>query len=264
MSILAIMLGLVWTTSPYIYNGHTGCKECHSLHYEAEGACIDCHRGNPGTNRVEVAHHLLIAGKYAYFTLQESSVVKDGYRLIMELGCRRCHRAGERGNSLASNLDRVLPEKRPEELAAAIKAPVMFMPNFYLPEPYIIKLVNAILDSAFGTEQEFYDNSLVVHFDIDKETGKNPFVIHCGSCHRVLTKQLGGIGRGDIGPNLSGLLTEFYPQNYKDTKSWNSEGLKKWLNNPRGLRDNTIMTPVKLTENEYLLLLRIFQDRAEN
>ena len=45
---------------------------------------------------------------------------------------------------------------------------------------------------------------------------------HCGSCHRMLTQQLGGLGQGDIGPNLSGIFSEFYFKNFKDGKSWNS------------------------------------------
>ena len=71
----------------------------------------------------------------------------------------------------------------------------------------------------------------VVHFDQNGETGRDVFSIKCGPCHRVLTERWGGLGRGDAGPNLSGLLTSFYPKSFKTDGEWNAERLRRWLEN---------------------------------
>jgi len=74
----------------------------------------------------------------------------------------------------------------------------------------------------------------------------------------VLTQQYGGLGQGDIGPNLSGILSQFYFKNFKDGKSWDVNRLEQWLKNPRDVRTNARMLPINLTEDELKNLTNIF------
>ena len=159
---------------------------------------------------MQIAHHRLVPGEYACFTLPESPVVETGHRLINTSGCRRCHQTAHKGNVLASDLDGVLLKVQPENLANAIKYPVTFMPDFYFQELDVTRLVNAILDSSAVYASKSGALSQIIHFEEDKEDSDNVFSRNCGACHRILTQRLGGIGRGDIGPNLSGIFSDFY------------------------------------------------------
>jgi cytochrome c2 len=250
-------MGLIWTTGPYYYKGHKGCVECHAPHFETDGTCVDCHRGDPRTLRMHIAHYRLIQGKYACFTLPEDSVTRDGWRLIDTSGCRRCHKTDRQGNRLASDLDASLDKTLPEGLAHAIIYPAVFMPDFYFNEPETLKLVNAILGSSAVWGSDSGESPKVIYFEKSKEDGNNTFNKHCGSCHRVLTQQFGGFGHGDIGPNLSGILSRFYFKNFKDGKSWDVNRLEQWLKNPRNIRINAQMLPIKLTKDELKNLIHI-------
>ncbi len=183
-------------------------------------------------------------------------MVKLGRALVKTSGCRRCHVIGVKGNRLATNLDRVLGSARPHKLFDAIKTPVLFMPNFCFKEMHIIELVNAIL--AARTEPEDGEIPLVIHFENENKPKENAFVKYCGYCHKALTARFGGLGEGDIGPNLSGLFSEYYPNTYDDKEQWSPKSLKKWLENPRKVRKNAQMAPVKLTSDEFSGLLEIF------
>jgi cytochrome c2 len=202
----------------------------------------------------------LIYGKYAQFRLPQSPVVKNGRRMIGDFACRRCHRIGGNGNGLAANLDSILPDVQPQELTDAIKVPAASMPDFYFTEAQITKLVNAVLYHASGVESELAEVPLVVHFENNNENLENIFSESCSDCHRVLTRKFGGLGRGDIGPNLSGLMTEFYPQNYEIEESWTASVLKKWLRNPREIRVNARMNTVQLSDDEFADLVSLFQN----
>lgn len=258
VSILTLLLGLLWSTGPYFYIGHKGCSECHIPHFETDGACGDCHRGDPRSRRINIAHYRLIRGEFACFTLPEDSVVKDGHRLIDTSGCRRCHKTGRQGNRLASDLDASLDKMPPEALALAIKNPAIFMPNFYFQETDITSMVNAILDASAVFASTSNEDVRMIHFEENIIDHDNTFNTHCGSCHRVLTQQLGGLGQSDIGPNLSGIFSRFYFKNFKDDKSWNPNRLKQWLKNPRDVRTNAQMLPINLTEEELRHLTNIF------
>jgi len=251
-------MGLIWATGPYFYKGHKGCVECHAPHFETDGTCVDCHRGDPRTLRIHIAHYRLIQGKYACFTLPEDSVTRDGWRLIDTSGCRRCHKTGNQGNRLASDLDASLDKTLPEDLAHAIIYPAVFMPDFYFNESDIVKLVNAILGSSALRGTDSGESPKVIYFEKSKEDGNNTFNKHCGSCHQVLTQQLGGLGHGDIGPNLSGIFSRFYFKNFRDGKSWDVNRLEQWLKNPRDIRTNAQMLPINLTEDELRHLTNIF------
>lgn len=184
-------------------------------------------------------------------------MVKRGGKLVEASGCRRCHVIGAKGNRLATNLDRVLGAARPQRLFNAIKTPVLLMPDFCFKEKHIIELVNAILAEAARTEPEAGEIPLLVHFEDKKQAQESVFGKHCGSCHRALTTRLGGLGKGDIGPNLSGLFLEYYPKTHGDKEKWSSEPLKKWLENPRQVRRNAQMAPVELTSDAFSCLLQI-------
>jgi len=206
---------------------------------------------------MNITHYRLIEGKYACFTLPENSDVKEGRRMIDASGCRRCHKTGNQGNRLAADLDASLDKTLPEDLAQAIISPAIFMPDFYFNAPDVVKLVNAILGSSAVWGPESGETPKIIYFEKNKEDRNNTFNKYCGSCHRVLTQQFGGLGHGDIGPNLSGIFSRFYFKNFKDGKSWDANRLKQWLNDPRDIRGNAQMLPVRLTEDELGQLIHI-------
>jgi cytochrome c2 len=80
----------------------------------------------------------------------------------------------------------------------------------------------------------------------------------------VLTSRFGGLGNSAIGPNLSGLLTEYYPPTYKEKERWTVDALGKWLKNPREIRKLTQMPPQKLSVKKFKRLLKEVWDFAEN
>ena len=254
---MTILAGIFFLQSVIAHAGVSSCLKCHEPHYEEKGACVGCHRGNPRTDRISIAHHDLIPAKYADFTMEDSSVVKRGLTLVKTSGCRRCHLIGAKGNRLATHLDRIFAAARPQELFDAINTPVHFMPDFCFKETHIIELVNAILAGAARTEPEAGEIPLVIHFEDKKQAEESVFVKHCSSCHRALTTRFGGLGKGDIGPNLSGLFSEYYPKTHCDKEQWSSKPLKKWLENPRQISKNAQMAPVKLTPDEFCRLLEI-------
>ena len=254
---MTVLCGICFLHSVIALAGGSGCLKCHDSHYEGKKTCVGCHRGNPRTDRVSIAHHDLIPAKYADFTMEDSQMVKRGGQLVETSGCRRCHVIGTKGNRLATNLDRVLGAASPQELFDAIKTPVLFMPGFCFKEKHIIEIVNAILAEAARTEPEAGEIPIVIHFEDKKQAEESVFGRHCGSCHRALTTRFGGLGKGDIGPNLSGLFLEYYPKTHCDKEQWSSKPLKKWLENPRQVRRNAQMPPVELTSDEFSHLLEI-------
>jgi cytochrome c2 len=63
--------------------------------------------------------------------------------------------------------------------------------------------------------------------------------------------------RGTVGPNLSGLFSEFYPATAAGQKRWDPQALEKWLKNPRQSLPATQMRPVPLKKEEFDLLLQM-------
>lgn len=226
----------------------SGCLRCHPVHYADKGSCTFCHGGNDRTGRKRVAHDRLIAGRYAWYRIPSSPTVEQGKKLLDAFACRRCHTVGKRGNRLAGNLDTVPLARLPEEMAQSIRQPVQQMPDFKLPEDTVSRLVTAILaGTAVPTADE---PPVVVHFSHAPKK-EDVFEKKCGGCHRILTSSKGGIGSGQIGPNLSGLLTEFYPRTFRDGSRWTTAHLKEWVGNPRKVRNITTMQPVTLTDREW-------------
>jgi cytochrome c2 len=227
------------------------CLACHPAHYAGRGVCTACHRGNPASDRKNIAHLLLIAGRYAAFTLGDSPSLRAGERLIDQFACRRCHVIGGRGNRLSVNLDQSMARKTPEALTASILQPVQNMPDFHMERPRAVLLVNALLAAADRQATSSGDQRQVVHFDRTGTAGKDVFSRKCGPCHRALTARLGGVGQGDAGPNLSGLLSPHYPETFRDKGRWTERDLATWLKNPRRIRSGSRMQPVILTEPEF-------------
>jgi len=147
----------------------------------------------------------------------------------------------------------------------SIRVPVLFMPNFHASDVQIADLVNAILVRVKFAKSPTGETALAVHFQDVKNIRKNVFAGQCGKCHKILSERVGGLGGGYIGPNLSGLFSEFYPRTYRDAESWNPDRLKKWLENPRDIKINAMMPPVRLAPEEFEQLLGIIQlDQASS
>ncbi|MHB8122071.1 MAG: selenite/tellurite reduction operon c-type cytochrome lipoprotein ExtS [Desulfuromonadaceae bacterium] len=225
------------------------CLSCHPVHYAERGLCTGCHLGNPGSARKNIAHAGLREGKYARFTLGDGVYLKKGQQLLDQLACRRCHVSSGRGNRLAVNLDRSVVRKTAGETALSVQRPVTSMPDFALHESQITAVVNVVLAGSVGRETAVAE-PVRVHFNNSGKNGADIFSRKCGSCHRMLGERLGAVGNGAIGPNLSGLLSEYYPATFRDGEVWNASRLSSWLKNPRTIKPWARMVPVTLTPAE--------------
>ena len=223
------------------------CLACHPSHHTERGGCADCHRGDERTDRKNIAHRDLIPAAYSFFTLPDSPVVRRGAKRIEAFSCRRCHALLGEGNALAANLDDMLAVSPPRKIHDSIRTPAVAMPDFGFEETEIRDIVNAIL--AAGARKKGTRGAeipVVVHFE-DADNGKDLlFSRVCGPCHRILSGTGGGLGRGAIGPNLSGLLTRHYPKTFAGRGTWTPDNLKRWLTNPRSVKPAALMPPVPL------------------
>jgi cytochrome c2 len=221
------------------------CVSCHAPHYVREGSCRDCHRGQPGTGRTEIAHAGLLTGAAAAHRLPESRAVRAGRELVDALACRRCHTIAGEGNTLATNLDRVVWKRQQKELVASITQPVAGMPRFGLGEAQAETLVAFLLR---GGDPNRPQDAYRVHFE-DEAPATTIFEKSCGGCHRALTSR-GPLGAGDAGPNLSGLFSAYHPRTAPVDVAWTPKLLAEWLRNPRAARAQTTMPPVELADDE--------------
>jgi len=234
------------------------CLTCHPVHYADKGLCSDCHRGNPSSDRKNIAHQRLIAGRFARFTLGNVAEVEQGKRLLEQFGCRRCHESGGRGNRLATSLDSLMELKPIDEIVLSLRDPARGMPDFSLNDDQIIALVNALFSSSKKNPGRGEERPLAVHFDAGLKERQDVFSRNCGSCHRLLTQKQGLLGSGQVGPNLSGLLSEFYPPSFGNKKRWTHDELRHWLKNPRRIRPITLMRPVLLDKKQLAELDALF------
>ena len=225
------------------------CLSCHSNHYAGRGTCSDCHRGNPASERKNIAHAGLRAGKFVRFTLGDVAQQRAGERLLAQLACRRCHVSAGRGNRLATNLDSSATRKNVGELVLSIRQPVASMPKFGLDDERITTLINSIFAGSEGRTKDKTE-PVKVHFNNPGNRNEDIFSKKCGSCHRTLTGRLGALGTGDSGPNLSGLFSPYYPKTFKNGDAWTARNLGDWLKNPREIQAWARMQPVVLTEKE--------------
>jgi len=236
------------------------CLACHQGHHQEYGTCIDCHRGDPRSSRQNIAHFGLIQARHAWFNLPETLQVEQGSRQLETYACHRCHISGNKGNRLASNLDRSVTTSDPESLVAAIRNPVQFMPDFHLTDAHLDTLINALYFFALNVKQHTGETPQIVHFEDRGNMEDNIFVKHCGGCHQALTAALGGVGSGTVAPNLSGLLTAFFPKTAEEDNAWNRDNLKKWLKNPRDIHPLARMMPVRLEDVELTQLFDLIDE----
>jgi cytochrome c2 len=225
------------------------CLSCHPVHYAGRGGCSDCHLGNPAAARKNIAHAGLRAGKYACFILGNVTLNRAGEQLLEQLACRRCHVSGGRGNRLAVNLDVAAVSRTADELVRSIKHPVANMPDFALSDEQVTTLVNALLAGSQG-RHSMGGAPEKVHFSTSGAKKTDIFSAKCGSCHRLLSQRLAALGTGGVGPNLSGLLSPYYPKTFRSGEAWSSNKLALWLKNPRAIRSGGRMQPVILTGAE--------------
>ena len=252
---LALSLWSSWAMA-----GQDGCLACHPPHYAERGKCIVCHRGDDRTSRKRVAHDGLIPGRFAWFTIGGSRRTARGEKLLETFACRRCHTAGGKGNRLATNLDGVLQTRQTREIERAIASPVPSMPDFRLADADMTDLVNALLAESARSTANKRERPLVVHFQ-DSNVNENVFEKICGACHQALTARHGGLGRGEIGPNLSGLFSPFYPPTFRGRERWSEAHLKTWLANPRRIKKTALMQPGLLGNDDFARLLDMLTDR---
>jgi mono/diheme cytochrome c family protein len=223
-----------------------GCRSCHEAHYVREGACQDCHRGNPSAAREELAHERLLTGRAAEYRLAHGPATRDGQRLVEILACRRCHTISGKGNHLATSLDAVAWKREQAQLVGSIREPVENMPKFGLDGAQAQAIVAFLLRSgSLDPPQDTYR----VHFTRRGSALPTVFEKQCGGCHRFLGPA-GPVGTGTTGPNLSGLFTPFYPPTAPGKRAWTAKALAEWLGNPRASRPVTTMPPVALGKDE--------------
>lgn len=231
------------------------CLNCHVGHYFSYKSCRSCHRGIVKSSRKEIAHYGLIPGRYAYFRFEKSEILRQGNKLIQRAGCLRCHKILDRGNLLATPLDLLPDDIEITKLVDFIKNPPMYMPEFEFRGDQIVKIINVILRAIFYSTKRHKREYYYVHFESFEK--KDIFSRKCGMCHKILTKIKGGLGKGNIGPNLSGLFTQFYPQ--KSVKI-NETNLGDWLKNPRSVKELTLMPPVDISPNEVNYLIKLIKN----
>jgi cytochrome c2 len=100
-----------------------------------------------------------------------------------------------------------------------------------------------------GARPDASEEAYRVQFVRDPTRAPSAFDDKCGGCHRLLSS-LGPEGSAGRGPNLSGLLTSFYPRTAPGEREWSEKVLADWVKNPRALRPSTLMPPVPLNESE--------------
>ena len=227
-----------------------GCGSCHELHYLREGACHECHRGNPAAERVELAHEQLLTGRASEHRLIDGPALREGRRLVEALACRRCHSIGGEGNRLAQDLDKVVWTREQAQLVSSIREPVENMPRFGLDQRQAEAIVAFLLRSGSRDQPQ---DSYRVHFTHGASASPTAFEKSCGGCHRFLGAA-GPKGSGSAGPNLSGIFTPFYPKAALGKRAWTERALADWLRNPRASRHTTTMPPVGLSAEELRLV----------
>lgn len=233
------------------------CLSCHPSHYAERVGCSDCHLGNPASERKNIAHAGLRAGKYSRFTIWDETRRKEGERLMAQLGCRRCHVSAGRGNRLAGSLDDAASRKTAGELVLSIRRPVAAMPDFGLDDEWTTTLVNAVFAGSQG-RQTAEAAPVRIHFNNSGSKSEDIFSKKCGGCHRAVSERLGAVGTGETGPNLSGLFSEYYPTTFRNGEAWTARNLGAWLKNPREIRPWARMLPVALTGAEMKELEKVF------
>lgn len=180
----------------------------------------------------------------------------EGRQLIEAAACRRCHTIDGLGNRLATNLDHAVWKREQRELMTSITEPVENMPVFDFDRGQAEAVIAFLLNRARpGSSDETYR----VQFARNPPAKPATFEEKCGGCHRLLTT-LGPRGYGRRGPNLSALLTPFYPKTASGERAWSEKTLAEWVGNPRAARPSTIMPPAPLSDLELGQVLASIRD----
>lgn len=227
------------------------CLDCHPPHRARSLNCALCHAGNPRTGRQAIAHHRLIPARLAYFTEPDHPVVVRGGQLLQQLGCRRCHLIGGQGSRLATDLDHLPERVTAVDLEQALARPALYMPQFPLTKTDLAALVNMLLAERTKAPLVATQPPRTVHFTPRGALSPRVFTTQCGGCHQLLSVPWGVLGQGRTAPNLSGLLTPFYPTPLREQEFWTTVTLKNWLDNPRKFRPTAKMPPRPLTDEDW-------------
>ncbi|GFO69282.1 cytochrome c [Geomonas limicola] len=257
-AVLGLIGALLVLVPAAVEAARPSCLRCHRAHYTHLGSCETCHRGDGRSDRLSIAHRDLVRGRYAWSALAGSPPLVRGEKLLELFACRRCHTLAGKGNHLAGDLDRLGKSATTGQLVRAIRSPAFFMPDFQVPEQQVDDLVVAILAGARKGDRGGKEAPQLVHFE-RKRGEQSVFQKQCGPCHKALTATWGGLGRGNIGPNLSGLLSKFYPKTWQQGERWTPDSLRKWLENPRAHRPVTQMQPLLVKKDEIERLLAEMQ-----
>jgi len=184
-------------------------------------------------------------------------MVQAGKERIQKLACRRCHIIAGEGNGLAAALSFPPPDAKVKSMASSIREPAQAMPDWYLSEGDIDAIVNALLHLSLDLDASSRERRRTVHFTKSR-SGQSPFEQYCGACHRMLSHNRGGLGSGEAGPNLSGLMTGFYPSASSARDDWTLPTLRRWIANPRDIKKSAGMPPVDVPQGSMSPLLRTF------
>ncbi len=234
------------------------CLDCHKPHYVKIGDCYFCHQGNQLAKDKYLAHKNLILKKFSYFRFGNCSIVSKGRKIVNSLGCRRCHKIEGIGNSLARSLDDLDIPFDVNRITFSIIDPAYYMPNFFLSKAETVAIVNYLMYCSQKEKKKDSFSYYKVYFLNNNAKQERIFDRKCGKCHKVLTKKYGGLGQGDVAPNLSGLFTRFYPKS-SFLYPLSDEKLKKWIRNPKKMKPNTLMIPVLLDKKEIEEVIKILK-----
>lgn len=240
--------------SCYAY-GENFCTSCHHSHYTEVSSCVGCHRGVDSTSRKDLAHYMIIPGKYAGFYTDQNKL-QQGKDLADKAKCRRCHILGNLGATKASNLNSSAKRLTADKLAEAIKIPNDNMPDFMFSD----KQLESIITAIYGYSFEYDSVSVTQTVNFQDRNPNDVFTAKCGGCHKGLLTD-GAKGAYSHGPNLSGLTEDnaFYINGEK----WTPQLLEKWLQNPRSVKKHTHMPPIDLTEEEINILVKSLTDNPQ-
>ena len=229
------------------------CIKCHKKHYVKIANCITCHRGINKSSRKKIAHFGLITSKYSDFLINKNSI-NYGKDLVEKAHCRRCHFINLKGNSIAKNLNITGKNHIGEYIFFSIKNPNEFMPDFKFDNNSIFNITKYIL--FISSNKKF--SKILPYPVLINNSKQNSFERHCANCHKIISKNYGPIGNFDIGPNLSGIFTNFFsPKKEYKIKKWDNKLIKKWLKNPRSIYKQALMPPIILEKEEVKNLLDV-------
>ena len=173
--------------------------------------------------------------------------------------CLRCHETHYDSQGTCTDCHRGHPGTMRREIAHDRFVPGRHA-TFSLTDSAVVKRgATLLLKEGTATPPSLAETPLVIHFEKAGAASENIFAKRCGGCHRALTVKEGGLGEGETAPNLSGLLTPYYPRSLEKPGKeapWSEQDLEKWLKNPRKLRPLTRMLPIVFKDGEFSQLVQ--------